>query len=105
MGRVILVLAIVVGAIGLSWSFVKTNIIIAYVVIAAVIVAVVLALSMLKRHSSASSSSLQAKGLDRELNAEGSYENIDDPFSNRHEYRPYQSNTPLGSYPHRNEFR
>lgn len=105
MGRVILVFAIVVGAIGLSWSFVKTGIIIAYVVIAGVIVAVVLALSMLKRHSSASFSFLRLKPSDRPLDAERSYENIDDPFSNRHEYRPYDSNTSLASYPHTSDSR
>ncbi|KUL89127.1 hypothetical protein ZTR_06037 [Talaromyces verruculosus] len=105
MGRIILVFAIVVGAIGLSWSFVKTSIIIAYVVIAGIIVAIVLALSVLKRHTSASFSFLQAKGSERSLNAEGSYENIEDPFSNRHEYRPYESNTPLASYPHRGDSR
>lgn len=105
MGRIILVFAIVVGAIGLSWSFVKTSVIIAYVVIGGVIVAVVLALSMLKRHSSTSLSFLKAKGSDRALNAEGTYENMDDPFSNRHDYRPYELNTPLASYPHRNESR
>jgi hypothetical protein len=102
---VILVFAIVIGAIGLSWSFVKTSVIIAYVVIAGVIVAIVLALSLVKRHSSASFSFLQTKGSDRALNADGSYDNIDDPFSNRHEYRPYESNTPLASYPHRNDLR
>lgn len=105
MGRIILIFAIVVGAIGLSWSFVKTSIIIAYVVIAGVIVAIVLVLSVLKRHTSTSFSFLQTKGSDRSLNAEGSYDNIEDPFSNRHEYRPYESNTPLASYPHRDDSR
>lgn len=105
MGRIILIFAIVVGAIGLSWSSVKPGIVIAYVVIAGVIVALVLALSVLKRHTSASFSFLQAKGSDRSLNAEGSDDNIEDPFSNRYEYRPYESNTPLASYPHRGDSR
>ncbi|EED18567.1 conserved hypothetical protein [Talaromyces stipitatus ATCC 10500] len=106
MGRIILVLAIVVGAIGLSWSSVKTGVIIAYVVIAGVIVVVVLALSMWKRHFSESLSFLPAFGPSkRSVNSEGSYENLADPFSNRYEYRSYESNTPLASYPNANNSR
>lgn len=106
MGRIILVFAIVVGAIGLSWSSVKTSIVIAYVLIAGVIVVVVLGLSMWKRNASASFSFLSAsKQSERSVNIGASYENIADPFSNRHEYRPYESNTPLASYPRTNDSR
>lgn len=97
LGRVILVLAIFVGTIGLGWSSIKPAISIAYAIFGGVVVAVVLILSIWKRHFSSRSTIpfMPGAAASKRLNSEeASMEDLRDPFSNRYEYRGNEE-TPL----------
>lgn len=104
LGRLILVLAIVVGIIGLTWSAVVTSIVIIYAVISGVILIVVLGLVFWKRPTWTPLSFLSAfKRSRRPLSSESSHEHLNDPFANRFEYRPHDANLSLSNFPQTNQ--